>query len=110
MPIYTYECENCGERFEARQSFSDEPLTICPTCEGKIYRVIQPVGIVFRGSGFYVTDSRSKQNLAASGVRKDEVKSSGSNSAESTTTSTASEKSSGADSKPATSTASSDSK
>ncbi len=74
MPVYTYECENCGERFEARQSFNDEPLTVCPTCEGKIYRVIQPVGIVFKGSGFYVTDSRGKQNLATGGTRKEDAK------------------------------------
>src|SRR5436190_6422220 len=73
MPIYLYECENCGERFEARQSFSEGPLTICPTCEGHIHRVIQPVGVVFKGSGFYVTDSRGKQNLATSGVKKDEA-------------------------------------
>ena len=74
MPVYTYECESCGERFEARQSFNDEPLTVCPTCEGKVYRVIQPVGIVFKGSGFYVTDSRGKQNLATSGTRKEDAK------------------------------------
>jgi putative FmdB family regulatory protein len=74
MPIYKYVCENCGEQFEARQSFSDEPLTVCPTCEGHIHRVIQPVGVVFKGSGFYVTDSRGKQNLATSGVKKDEAK------------------------------------
>src|SRR5438094_813187 len=75
MPIYTYECENCGERFEAKQSFNDAALTICPTCEGKLYRVIQPAGIVFKGSGFYVTDSKGKQNLATSTARKDEAKS-----------------------------------
>src|SRR5689334_23977714 len=74
MPVYTYECENCGQRFDAKQSFSDEPLTICPTCEGSIHRVIQPVGVVFKGSGFYVTDSRGKQNLATSGTRKDDAK------------------------------------
>jgi len=74
MPIYRYECENCGEQFEARQSFSDEPLTVCPTSEGHIHRVIQPVGVVFKGSGFYVTDSRGKQNLATSGTKKDESK------------------------------------
>ena len=74
MPVYTYECESCGERFEARQSFNDEPLTVCPTCEGKLYRVIQPVGVVFKGSGFYVTDSRGKQNLATGGTRKEEAK------------------------------------
>jgi putative FmdB family regulatory protein len=74
--MYTYECENCGERFEAKQSFSDSPLTVCPTCEGKIHRVIQPVGVVFKGSGFYVNDSRGgKQNLATPGTKKEETKS-----------------------------------
>ncbi len=81
MPVYTYECEDCGERFEARQSFNDEPLTVCPTCEGKLYRVIQPVGIVFKGSGFYVTDSRGKQNLATGGTRKEDAKPSNGDSA-----------------------------
>jgi putative FmdB family regulatory protein len=76
MPIYTYQCEDCGERFEAKQSFNDAPQTICPTCEGKIHRVIQPVGVVFKGSGFYVTDSRGKQNLATNGSKKEEGKSS----------------------------------
>jgi putative FmdB family regulatory protein len=76
MPIYTYECENCGERFEAKQSFQAASLTVCLTCEGKLHRIIQPVGIIFKGSGFYVTDSRSKQNLATSGTKKDEDKSS----------------------------------
>jgi putative FmdB family regulatory protein len=76
MPIYTYECESCGERFEAKQSFQAASLTVCSTCEGKLHRIIQPVGIVFKGSGFYVTDSRGKQNLATSGTKKDENKSS----------------------------------
>lgn len=71
MPVYTYECETCGQRFDARQSFSDAPLTVCPNCGGKIRRVIQPVGVVFKGSGFYVTDSRGKQNLATSGKKDD---------------------------------------
>jgi len=88
MPIYTYECENCGERFEARQSFSDSSLTVCPTCEGAIHRVIQPVGVVFKGSGFYVTDSRGKQNLATSGAKKDEDKSSESGSGDSASSDT----------------------
>ena len=74
MPIYTYECEHCGQRFDAKQSFSDQPLTVCPTCEGKIHRVIQPVGVVFKGSGFYVTDSKAKQNLATPTNKKDESK------------------------------------
>ena len=74
--MYTYECESCGQRFDAKQSFNDAPLTICPDCEGSLHRVIQPVGIVFKGSGFYVTDSRGKQNLATT-THKDETKSTG---------------------------------
>jgi putative FmdB family regulatory protein len=74
MPVYTYECDNCGQRFDAKQSFSDAPLTVCPTCEGKIHRVIQPVGVVFKGSGFYITDSKGKQNLATTNAKKDEGK------------------------------------
>jgi putative FmdB family regulatory protein len=58
MPIYQYECDTCGIRFERLQRMSDEPLTECPECEGKVHRVIQPVGIIFKGSGFYITDNR----------------------------------------------------
>ena len=60
MPVYEYECESCGLRFERVQSFSDPPLQTCPECEGTVHRVIQPVGIIFKGSGFYITDNRSK--------------------------------------------------
>ena len=60
MPIYTYRCENCGVQFERQQSFSDAPLTRCPECSKKTLRkVYTPVGIVFKGSGFYSTDHRS---------------------------------------------------
>jgi putative FmdB family regulatory protein len=60
MPIYTYRCENCGVQFDRQQSFSDPPLTRCPECNKKTLRkVYQPVGIVFKGSGFYSTDHRS---------------------------------------------------
>ena len=60
MPIYTYRCENCGIQFERRQKFSDAPLTRCPECSKKTLRkVYQPVGIVYKGSGFYSTDHRS---------------------------------------------------
>ncbi len=59
MPIYAYRCNNCGVQFERHQSFSDDPLTICPECDQPALRkLIQPVGVVFKGSGFYVTDSR----------------------------------------------------
>jgi putative FmdB family regulatory protein len=58
MPIYLYECESCGMRFERMQRMSEEPLTECPECEGHVHRVIQPVGVIFKGSGFYITDNR----------------------------------------------------
>jgi putative FmdB family regulatory protein len=58
MPIYEYECEKCGRRLEVFQHFSDEPLKTCSECSGPLRRVIQPVGIIFKGSGFYVTDNR----------------------------------------------------
>ena len=60
MPIYTYRCENCGVQFDRRQSFNDEPLKVCPECQKEALRkVYLPVGIVFKGSGFYATDNRS---------------------------------------------------
>ena len=60
MPIYTYQCENCGVRFERQQSFSDPVLKKCPEClEEALRKVYTPVGIVFKGSGFYSTDNRS---------------------------------------------------
>jgi putative FmdB family regulatory protein len=63
MPIYQYRCESCGVAFERVQHFSDAPLTQCPECDGKVHRVIQPVGIIFKGSGFYVTDNRRNTAL-----------------------------------------------
>ena len=60
MPVYAYQCENCGVQFEKQQSFSDQPLTRCPECGKKtLKKVYQPVGIVFKGSGFYATDHHS---------------------------------------------------
>lgn len=60
MPIYTYRCESCGVQFERRQFFRDDPLKTCPECRKKTLRkVIAPVGIVFKGSGFYATDHKS---------------------------------------------------
>jgi putative FmdB family regulatory protein len=60
MPIYTYRCENCGVQFDRHQQFTDQSLTWCPECNKKALRkVYTPVGIVFKGSGFYATDHRS---------------------------------------------------
>jgi putative FmdB family regulatory protein len=58
MPIYEYACTACGERTEAKQGFDDPPLEICPICGGKLRKLYSPVGIVFKGSGFYSTDRK----------------------------------------------------
>jgi len=58
MPTYEYTCRDCGENLEAIQSFSDDPLTLCPKCGGELRKVFRSVGIVFKGTGFYKTDSR----------------------------------------------------
>ena len=62
MPTYDYSCRSCGARFEAWQKMSDDPITICPTCGGPVHRILYPVGLVFKGSGFYSTDNRSSSN------------------------------------------------
>jgi putative FmdB family regulatory protein len=59
VPTYQYACTECGEHLEVVQSFSDPALTVCPACEGKLRKVFNSVGIVFKGSGFYRNDSRS---------------------------------------------------
>ncbi len=71
MPLYEYECESCGVRFERRQHMEDEPVEVCPECGGHVHRLIQPVGIIFKGSGFYVTDNRAKSSTATPGSVKD---------------------------------------
>jgi putative FmdB family regulatory protein len=58
VPTYQYACTTCGEQVEAVQRFDDEPLTVCAACGGSLRKVFSPVGIVFKGSGFYRTDSR----------------------------------------------------
>ena len=69
MPTYQYACTECGEQLEMVQKFTDEPLTECPACNGRLRKVFSPVGIVFKGSGFYRTDSRSGKG-AKDGGRK----------------------------------------
>lgn len=66
MPLYEYECEACGVRFERLQHVTDDPVHTCPECGGPVRRLIQPVGIIFKGSGFYVTDNRSKSSTSSS--------------------------------------------
>jgi putative FmdB family regulatory protein len=84
MPTYEYACTECGERTEVVQSFSDPPLTTCPVCGGTVRRVFSPVGIVFKGSGFYRTDSRGKSSKAdGRGDGADKAKKAADNSASS---------------------------
>ena len=59
MPTYAYTCTVCDHSFDVHQSFADAPLTVCPECSGKLRKVFSPVGVVFKGSGFYRTDARS---------------------------------------------------
>lgn len=66
MPMYTYKCDKCGVRFDRVQSFQAKPLTTCPECHGHVHRLIQPAGIVFKGSGWYITDSRKSGGKAES--------------------------------------------
>jgi putative FmdB family regulatory protein len=75
MATYEYVCTSCAQRTEARQSFSDPPLEICPNCGGELKRVFHPVGIVLKGSGFYSTDNRSSRKGAGKERDKEPAKS-----------------------------------
>lgn len=70
MPTYMYKCADCGHRFEAVQGFHDDPLDTCPDCGGAVRRVIGNVGVTFKGSGFYRTDSRSSGKKSESAPAK----------------------------------------
>lgn len=62
MPVYSYACKSCGHKFDVHQDFSDDSLTICPECQGQLKKVFGTVGISFKGSGFYATDSRKSSS------------------------------------------------
>lgn len=84
MPIYTYRCDNCGVQFERQQKFSDPPLKECPECQSKkLRKVYTPVGIVFKGSGFYATDHRSPSGRVSSKTSEEGEKKSSESSSES---------------------------
>ena len=74
MPTYQYSCTECGHFFEAVQSFSDDSLTVCPECDGRLRKVFNAVGVVFKGSGFYRTDSRASATASEAGSTKTESK------------------------------------
>ena len=74
MPIYEYECRSCAARFEVKQRFSDPALTVHDACGGELRKVFQPAPIVFKGSGWYITDSRPKpkeESSSGSGARSE---------------------------------------
>jgi putative FmdB family regulatory protein len=75
VPTYQYACTACGHQLEAVQSFADEPLTECPACEGRLRKLFNSVGIVFKGSGFYRTDSRSSGSDSATSTTAKPAKS-----------------------------------
>jgi putative FmdB family regulatory protein len=66
MPTYEYACKSCSERLEVQQRFTDDPLTECPSCGGPLRKVFGNVGIAFKGSGFYKTDSRGSSSSTSS--------------------------------------------
>ena len=91
MPTYSYACTDCGDRFDAVQAFSDDTLTTCTKCEGRLRKLFNSVGVVFKGSGFYRTDSR---DAAKTSAKSDSSSSnSGKSESSSSTTSSSSDKS-----------------
>ncbi|MFY4719031.1 FmdB family zinc ribbon protein [Streptomyces sp. LaBMicrA B280] len=86
MPTYQYQCTECGEGLEAVQKFTDDALTECPSCNGRLKKVFSAVGIVFKGSGFYRNDSRGSTSSSSPAT-----KASGSSSSGSTSTSASSD-------------------
>ena len=75
MPTYQYACTECGHAFDQFQSFSDDALTECPECQGRLRKLFNAVGVVFKGSGFYRNDSRDKKSSALSSESKSDGKS-----------------------------------
>jgi putative FmdB family regulatory protein len=111
VPTYQYQCTECGEGLEAVQKFTDDALTVCPSCDGRLKKVFSAVGIVFKGSGFYRNDSRgsssSSSPASTSGAKASDSKSSDSKPAASTSSSSSSSGSSGSSSSSSSSTSSS---
>ena len=94
MPTYEYACTSCGEHLEVVQSFRDDPLTECPACSGQLRKVFGSIGVVFKGSGFYKTDSRTASSTAKT-AQSAEAKSSEAKSKDASSTANAAEGSSG---------------
>ncbi len=86
MPTYQYQCTDCGEPLEIQQSFTDDALTECPACGGRLRKVFNAVGVVFKGSGFYVNDSKSKSSSTSTASTSPDKSAAKSSSDSSTTT------------------------
>ena len=93
MPTYQYACTECGHAFEQFQSFSDDALTECPECRGRLRKVFNAVGVVFKGSGFYRNDSRDKKSSTVSSESKSDSTSDSGKSSDTTSTTTSEKKS-----------------
>ena len=87
MPTYSYACTECQHRFDAVQSFTDDSLTVCPECDGRLRKVFSAVGVVFKGGGFYRTDSRNGSSASVSATKSEGGSSSSSSSSDSGSTS-----------------------
>ena len=98
MPTYEYTCTECGEQVEVVQKFTDDPLTVCTACGGRLRKVFSPVGIVFKGSGFYRTDSRNGSSSDGPGKKDKEPSGSKADSKSGSSADSGSSGSSGSDS------------
>ncbi|WP_172384840.1 FmdB family zinc ribbon protein [Streptomyces sp. MNP-20] len=108
MPTYQYQCTECGEGLEAVQKFTDDALTVCPNCDGRLKKVFSAVGIVFKGSGFYRNDSRGSSS-SSSPASSSTPSSASSSSSSKSSASSSSSSSSSSDSKASSTTSSSSS-
>jgi len=88
MPLYEYECDNCGHRFEVIQKFSDDPLTACPKCQGPVRKLLSSPAIQFKGSGWYITDYAKKSGTGSSPTKSEGSDKGSSDSSSSSSTST----------------------
>jgi putative FmdB family regulatory protein len=103
VPTYTYTCTACNDVIEKRRSFSDPPLTTCEQCGGSLRKIIHPVGIVFKGSGWYINDSRSTTSSANGPGTSGTTETSGKPSTDSSTSASSTSATSSSDSAPSTS-------
>lgn len=106
MPTYEYRCRDCGDDLEVVQAFTDDPLTECPSCGGTLKKVFGAVGISFKGSGFYKTDSRPSGSSKSSSTSSSDTKSESSSSSKTESKSESSSPSSTGDTKTSTAAAS----